>query len=75
MAATYRALHAKAARQAQVRSRAHERLRNILTGAVIVAALIAAAVWGGGGALSGIRPVQRLRRVGTNAQGQPVYSE
>jgi hypothetical protein len=71
MAATYRALHARA-------QRAHAtsaKWRNRVTGFVILAVLIAAAVWGGGGALAGIRPVQRLRRVGTTPDGRPIYSE
>jgi hypothetical protein len=74
MAATYRALAQRAQRRQHARSAAHERLRNRLTGGVIIALLIVAAVWGAGGGLSGLPAATRLRKIGTTPGGRPVYA-
>jgi hypothetical protein len=74
VAATYRALHGRAMRKASVRSSAHEKLRNRLTGFVIIVALVAAAVWGGAGGGVGALPITRLRKVGETKDGKPVYA-
>jgi hypothetical protein len=69
MAATYRHIAQRRAREASYR----ERWRNRLTGGVILAAVLLFAVYAGGGAF-GRLPSVRLRKIGTNAQGRPVYA-
>jgi hypothetical protein len=75
MAATYRALKRKAEREHAVKSARGEKWRNRLTGALVIGALIAAAVYAGGGSGLGRLPAAgRLRKVGTTPDGRPVYA-
>jgi hypothetical protein len=73
MAATYKALGARKARQASARSSRREKWRNRVTGGVILAALFLIVVYTGGGNL-GRLPVATLRKVGRTPEGHPVYS-
>lgn len=68
MAATYRALAQRRARESSRRSQHHRSLRNVVTGGVIIAVLIGLAVWGGG-SLAGIKT---LRQIGTTPDGRPI---
>jgi hypothetical protein len=74
MAATYRHIHARAAKAAAARSAGHTRLRNRLTGALIIGAVIVLAVWGSGGGLGRLPPTRKLRQVGLSPEGHPIYS-
>jgi len=65
MAATYRSLHQRAARQAATRVS----WRNRVTGAVILALLIFAALRAG----SNLGAIP-LRKIGTTPDGRPVYA-